>query len=157
MAQKLRITHSAAWFIGAPMPNWKKRLRETWARNPKALPAWLRGGSPDEAWYRVSWQIDRGVDLEAAARPAFMVLDWLARHGQLSRTGIAMLRAARQDKTSELAITRSMVEPKGAGFLDQQWESWWQLHGVNLVMSPECAEAALAGLEECWRLYGVAE
>jgi hypothetical protein len=148
------ISRLASLLIEVWMGNWKKRMREIAARNPDALPAWLRSGSRDEAWYRVSWQSDAGVDLEGAARPALMLLDWLARKGQLTRDGVAVLAAAHQGQISDLAISRSMVQPKGATFLDQQWESWWETHGINLAMSSKCAKAALAGIEECWRLFG---
>jgi serpin B len=49
-----------------------------------------------------------------------------------------------------------MVEAKGRAFLDQQWEHWWTSYGINLVMDPDYVEAALAGIEECWRLFGTA-
>jgi hypothetical protein len=139
------------------MGNWKKRLREIRDRNPNALPSWSHSDPHEEAWYRVSWQTENGVPAEDAARPAILLLGWLAGRSLLTQNGLATLCDARIGDVASLALTRSMVSPKGGAFLDQQWETWWETHGINLVISANCSETALTGIEECWRSFGTGD
>jgi len=50
-----------------------------------------------------------------------------------------------------------MVMPSGAAFIGQHSEQWCQVRRINLAMSAEYAETALAGLKERWRLYGTSK
>jgi hypothetical protein len=132
----------------------QQRIAEIRARNPGALPAWL-GRSQEKAWDRVSWQTDGGVKAEDAARPALLMLGWLARRGLLTSAGITALRAGESGTVAELALTPSLVLPKAAAFLDRYWESWWETCGINLAISADLTDRALAEIEEYWRQFGV--
>lgn len=136
------------------MPKWAKRLQEIRDRNPAALPPSLRGGPPEAAWYRVAWQTDEGVSPEDAARPVVLMLGWLARRGLLTREGVATFKATASGDVASVALTRAMVVPKGAAFLDAQWEQWWDTNGINLTISPNGAEQALAAIDTCWQSFG---
>lgn len=136
------------------MPKWLKRVREIAARNPDALPKWMRHASAEKTWYRVSWQTEAGVGAEDAARPVVMMLDWLCRRGLLTRAGMATLKSAQGGALGSLVLASSMVAPKGAAFLDAYWDSWWESHGINLSIGAECSDAALAAIEQCWAAFG---
>jgi hypothetical protein len=138
------------------MPKWVKRLREIDARNPDALPEWLRRPSHEKVWYRVSWQTDGGISPEDAARPVIMMLDWLARRGLLTRQGKTALKSAQGGEVGFLMLAPSMVEPKAVAFLDAYWDKWWESKGINLTISSACADAAAASIEECWTAFGTA-
>jgi hypothetical protein len=136
------------------MPKWVKRLGELAGRNPDALPSWLRRPSHDKVWYRVSWQSESGITAEGVARPVIMMLDWLARRGLLTRQGQAALQSAQGGEVGFLILASSMVQPKGAAFLDAYWEKWWKSDGINLTISSTSAHGAQAAIEECWAAFG---
>jgi len=99
------------------MPKWVKRLREIAARNPDALPMWLRNPAPEKAWYRITWQTDGGVPADDAARPVIVMLNWLASRKKLTRQGMAVLKSAQAGDIGSLALTHSLVDPIAACFL----------------------------------------
>ena len=135
------------------MGNWKSRLREIAARNPSVLPTWMHGTSVNDSWYRTSWHTEFGTSFDDAARPLLLMLNWLARRGLLTRQGQTVLQTV--GSTSELSLSPSLVEPKGAEFLSLHWNPWWELHGINLVMDAGYAETAQSGIEERWRQFGI--
>jgi hypothetical protein len=100
----------------------RRRLQEQIAeirkRNPSALLAWLNTGPRNPACYRASCQTDGGIAPDDAARPAALALKWLARHGLLTTHGADTLRAATRNPAG-IELTRPMVTPRGADFLDR--------------------------------------
>src|SRR5690242_15141052 len=111
------------------MANWKRRLEEARRRNPDAVPDWLRGPPAEPAWYRASWQTCGGVAAADAARPARLLLHWLALRGLLTSAGSDFLAAVEAGGVADVAVLRSHVHPRAAAFLDRSWEGWWGLHG----------------------------
>ena len=129
------------------------RIAEIRKRNPSALPAWLGARQRDPGWYRASWQIDGGIAPEDAARPAVLVLKWLARHGLLTTQGAQAVRAS-GSKPADVELTRLMVTPRGAAFLDRAWEQWWSTAGINVAMGPENEPSAAEALDRLWHDFG---
>jgi hypothetical protein len=136
------------------MPKWVKRLREIAARNPDALPVWLRRPSHDKVWYRISWQTGGGIRKEDAARPVIMMLDWLAQRDLLTRQGRTALKSAQGVEVGFLILAPSMVLPTAAAFLEAYWEKWWESNGINLTVSSACADDAKRAIDECWAEFG---
>ena len=132
----------------------RARIADIRARNPAALPAWLRDGPREQAWYRASWQNDGGVSPDDAARPAVVALQWLAEHGLLTASGYGALRSAHRGDLASVPLSRSMVTPRGATFLDRFWNQWWEQFGINLAISPDMTPTALAGLDQFWTTFG---
>ena len=131
----------------------QERIAEIRKRNPSALPAWLNAGPRDPAWYRASWQTDGGIAAEDAARPAVLVLKWLARHGLLTTHGADAVRASAGNPAG-VELARRMVTPKGAAFLDRAWEQWWSTAGINVAMGPENDLSAVEALDQLWADFG---
>jgi len=131
----------------------QERIAEIRKRNPAALPAWMNAGPRDPGWYRASWQTDGGTAPHDAARPAVLVLKWLAIHGLLTSTGADALRAAASNPAA-VELTRLMVTPNGAIFLDRNWEQWWSTAGINVAMGPESEPSALEALDQLWSDFG---
>ena len=136
------------------MGSWKKRVADLRARNPDAVPGWLRGTPPGPAWYRASWQTDAGVAPANAARPAIVVLSWLDGRRLLTPAGVAALAAARAGDLARLALTPDLVVPEAAAFLSRCWEGWWESAGINLAIGPDCEPSAVAALDDLWQQFG---
>jgi hypothetical protein len=131
----------------------QERIADIRKRNPGALPAWLNPAPRDPGWYRASWQIDGGIAPDDAARPAVLVLKWLARQGLLTSNGADTLRAAAGNPAG-VELSRLMVTPKGAEFLDGSWEQWWSTAGINVAMGPESEPSAVEALDQLWSDFG---
>jgi hypothetical protein len=139
------------------MPKWVKRLRQIAARNPDALPIWLRRPSHEKVWYRISWQTDGGISREDAARSVITMLDWLAQRELLTRKGMTALKSAQGGEVGCLILAPSMVEPKAVAFLDAYWNKWWESNGINLTSRSACADDAKTAIDECWAEFRNAE
>lgn len=135
------------------MGGWKKRLAEVRDRNPDALPGWLRGERAGPAWYRAEWQFGAGVVAADSARPAVVVLGWLAGRGLLKPAGTTALAAAQSGEFETAALTPAMVAPVAALFLDAAWETWWRMYGINLAIGPKAEAGARAALDAAWQQF----
>jgi hypothetical protein len=106
------------------------------------------------AWYRVSWQIDGGIDSAHARRPLIVVLKWLSAKSLLTQNGIGTLNFILSDMKVDESLTNSMVNENAKHFLDQCWDSWWNSFGINLCIDAAIDEvSATAELDRRWLTY----
>ena len=133
--------------------NWKQRVREIAAHNPKALhpilqPNWPAAMPGETVWDRAEWQTKGQGDVtpSEAARPILLVLNWLQRRKLLTGRGTAMLSAP----TESVSLTSSLVVSSAAKFLEAHYEHWMATHGLNLIMDASASQGAVGELEELW-------
>ena len=133
--------------------NWKQRVREIAARNPKALHPIFQQSRPartsgETVWDRAEWQTkgQGGIRPDEAARPILLVLHWLHRHQLLTERGIAMLSAPPEC----VSLTSSLVVPSAAQFLSSHYEKWMATEGLSLIMDASTSLSAERALEELW-------
>ena len=129
---------------------WHDRAREIAARNPGALPPFMRTQVRELAWDRVNWQasLQPEVSVVALARPILLVLEWLDGRGLLAPAGKAALLAGRQGEAlATLSLEPSMVLPRARSFLDRHYAQWHDAWCANLVMA---GTAEMAGDAKQW-------
>src|SRR5262245_13511498 len=134
--------------------NWKQRVREIAARNPKALHPILQQNRPATApgeivWDRAEWQTkgQGNVQPDEAARPIFLVLRWLQRRQLLTERGVAMLSAPAES----VSLTSTLVLPSAARFLSSHYGDWMETAGFNLIMEASHSQSAEEALEKLWQ------
>ena len=122
---------------------WRKRVQEIADRDPSKLHPIIQAargqGAHDIAWDRVSWQLEGEgeISADAAARPIFVMLDWLNAKRLLTAEGKAALRTRGKATPTRLALTRQMARPPADVFLDQYYQQWYETVAINYSIDPE--------------------
>jgi hypothetical protein len=135
---------------------WHTRLREIAARNPNALPEFLRGAARAQAWDRVEWyrSAQDEVPPYGVARPILTMLEWLREKSLLTPKGhLALAKGLKARELHTLSLARSMVLPRRQTFLDRVYEDWHGRWAANLAIGGEqgMRDDAKNDLEKLWR------
>lgn len=109
----------------------------------------------DDAWDYAAQYFEEVEDFTPAQASAgiFVVLEWLNARGLLTESGKEWLNDRSEERMRQVGIFRDDVTAQAAAFLDAQYGSWFDRHGIFISLIPDAELTACDALDDMWDEY----